>query len=177
VAKAQKNGFKAMTIGIGGVSRAGKSTLASLLLNHFRTEGKKCIVFHQDDFIRPEHLIPKIKDRTDWESPLSIDIKLLHESMLEAKPKFDIIIVEGLFAFYFGELTAEYDFKIFVEISREEFFVRKNRDKRWGEVPAWFMEHIWDSYVKYGIPDFSTNDIRRVSGLQKFDLKGILTDI
>ncbi|MCD8539075.1 MAG: hypothetical protein LRY55_04405 [Leadbetterella sp.] len=52
-----------MIIGIGGVSRSGKSTLARMLVNHFRDSGKTAIALNQDDFVFPTVQIPREKIR------------------------------------------------------------------------------------------------------------------
>ena len=62
-------------IGIGGCSRSGKSTLARRIKERF---SDLCVlILDMDDFVLPKDQIPKIKDRTDWELPASVDFKKL----------------------------------------------------------------------------------------------------
>lgn len=163
-----------MLIGIGGVSRSGKSTLASELCNLFRGEGKTCMVISQDDFVKPISEIPKIDSEVDWEHPSGFR----HETLLKAidflRPQFDILIVDGILAFYDSELKEKYTAKLFVEISKEEFMVRKSMDHRWGYVPLWYYEHIWKSFENYGIPDFSKDSYLKVAGNKPYNMKSIL---
>ncbi len=163
-----------MLIGIGGVSRSGKSTLANLLVTHFRKTGKKAIIFHQDDFVFPETQIPKIRDKTDWESPESIDHALLYDLVAEFKDRFDVVIVDGLFAFYDQNLNKLYDKRLFVKISKRSFFIRKVADQRWGYVPTWFVDHIWKSFLKYGSEKGIRDHYLSISGEDEFDMKKVL---
>jgi uridine kinase len=163
-----------MVIGIGGPSRSGKSTLANLLVTHFRRNGKKAIIFHQDDFVFPETQIPKIKDKTDWESPLSIDHNLLLEVVSDFKERFEVVIIEGFFAFHDVRLNAIYEKRIFVKISKRTFIIRKAMDSRWGYIPTWYIDHIWKSYLKMGKPSTIKTDYLEASGEDEFDMKKIL---
>ncbi|MGR3812326.1 uridine kinase family protein [Jiulongibacter sp. NS-SX5] len=163
-----------MLIGIGGVSRSGKSTLANLLVTHYRKNGKKAIIFHQDDFVFPETQIPKVRGRTDWESPESIDHDLLYELVSEFKDRFEVVIVEGLFAFYDEKLNELFDKRLFVKISKRSFFIRKVADRRWGYVPTWFVDHIWKSYLKYGSTKQIIGGYQTISGEEEFDMKKAL---
>lgn len=163
-----------MIIAIGGPSRSGKSTLANLLVTHFRKNGKKAIIFHQDDFVFPETLIPKIKDKTDWESPKSIDHDLLLEVVSDFKERFDIVIIEGFFAFYDNRLNEILDKRIFIKVSKRTFIIRKSMDSRWGYIPTWYIDHIWKSYLKLGKPSEIKSDYLQTSGEDEFDLKKIL---
>jgi hypothetical protein len=56
------------------------------------------------------------------------------------------------------------DKKVFVEIPKSLFLERKIKDKRWGEFPEWYMEHIWQSYEKYGKIDPSDKTYFVVDG-------------
>jgi nicotinamide/nicotinate riboside kinase len=166
-----------MLIGIGGGSRSGKSTLANLLVTYFRKNGKKAIIFHQDDFVFPETQIPKIKNRTDWESPQSIDFQSYKEVIELCLDKFDVVIAEGLFAFYDEALNDLYDKKFFVKVSKRTFLVRKAMDTRWGYEPTWFIDHIWNSFQKYGKPKENLSNVWIVSGEDEFDMKKIIKAI
>ncbi len=163
-----------MVIGIGGPSRSGKSTLANLLVTFFRKNGKKAIIFHQDDFVFPETQIPKIKDKTDWESPKSIDHDLLLEVVTDFKERFDVVIVEGFFAFNDQDLNFIYDKRIFIKIYKRTFIIRKAMDSRWGYIPTWYIDHIWRSFLKLGKPSDVKTEYIQISGEDEFDMKKIL---
>ncbi|SOE22745.1 nicotinamide/nicotinate riboside kinase [Spirosomataceae bacterium TFI 002] len=163
-----------MLIGIGGVSRSGKSTLANLLVTYFRRNGKKAIIFHQDDFVFPETEIPKVKGKTDWESPKSIDDQLLLEVVRDFNERFEVVIVEGLFAFSYPALNELYDKRIFVKISKRTFLIRKVMDTRWGYVPTWFVDHIWKSFLKNGNETNIIGDYIRASGEDEFNMDKVL---
>ena len=163
-----------MIIGIGGPSRSGKSTLARLLVNHYRDSGLTSIVIYQDDFVFPTPLIPKIKDKVDWECPDSINHNLLLEIVAFYKTRFHVLIIDGFLAFHDPRLVKQYNKKLFVEVTKETYLLRKENDLRWGDIPRWFFEHIWNSYIEYGIPDFSKQDYIRISGETEYDIKKII---
>jgi len=73
-----------MIIGIGGVSRAGKSTLSELLQKRFEQIGKSTAIIEQDKYINKVEDIPKIRDKTDWESPLSINFAKFKKAILDS---------------------------------------------------------------------------------------------
>ncbi|MBK6393049.1 MAG: hypothetical protein KA109_01905 [Saprospiraceae bacterium] len=150
-----------MIIGIGGVSRAGKTTLANQLSK--RIKGKTIGILKQDDFVKKDHL-PMIRDHIDWEHPDSIDWKSLLSAIQSYKKKYDLVIVEGLFAFYQGNINACYDRCIFVYIEKDLFWKRKKQDLRWGREPNWFVHHIWESYVEYGALPKNKNPVFMVNG-------------
>ena len=138
----------AKVIGIGGVSRSGKSTFAQKLKLKFKG---KVLILSQDEYINSEDQIPMIQDRTDWEHPDSIDFqKLVSEIKLRGHDN-DFILVEGLMAFHNQELRSHYDFTIMLTISKETFLKRRKKETRWGEEPEWYLAHVWESYLRYGL--------------------------
>ncbi|MBX2953744.1 MAG: AAA family ATPase [Leadbetterella sp.] len=166
-----------MLIGIGGVSRSGKSTLARMLVNYFRDSGKTAIVLYQDDFVFPTTQIPMVRDKVDWEHPGSINHDLLWETTGFYRERFEVVIIDGFLAFHDSRLRERYDKRIFVRVSRETFLERKENDLRWGDIPRWFFDHIWESYLLYGIPDFAKHEYLQISGETMYDLEKILPQI
>ncbi|MBL7813651.1 MAG: hypothetical protein JNL70_01510 [Saprospiraceae bacterium] len=173
-----------MIIGIGGVSRSGKSTLAALIKDYFTVRkdsygegGQSAVVLSQDDFVFPVEQIPSIsKDgevEIDWEIPESIDFQRYKTAILEAERQFDHVITEGLLNFYDETINALFDKFFLVNITKETFLKRKSEDKRWGEVPAWYVQHIWESYEKYGrtILKDKNKEVVEISGTRTFDVK------
>lgn len=161
-----------MIIGIGGVSRAGKSTLANRLKAHFEEQGKSATVFCQDEYVKPIISLPKVQGIPDWERPNTIKWdKLLRDVQ---KSESDIKIVEGLFSFYPASLRSEYDLKIFLEIEKSTFSQRKSKDNRWEKEPEWYAEHVWRSYLKYGQMKGDKQEYIAVSGESAIELQDIV---
>lgn len=149
-----------MIIAIGGVSTAGKTTLAKQLRDYFRH--KKVITLCQDDFVKPVELIPSINGRIDWEHPDSIDhVRFLNAVVAESREN-DLVIAEGLLIYWFEPLCKMFDKRLFVTIDYQLFVKRKANDNRWGHEPDWYIEHIWQSYLKHG-------QIEKVSSILQID--------
>jgi len=141
---------KAIIIGIGGVSCSGKSMFAEELSLHFRNSGYTAIAINQDDYVYPVAGIPVVKGHTDWECPESIDFESFGEAIRDASLCYDVVIAGGLMVFREPSVYDMFDFRIFIELTRSEFKRRKRKDLRWGREPEWYIDHIWDSYLKYG---------------------------
>ncbi len=137
-----------MIIGIGGASNAGKSWLAKSIKDN--CPDKTIKILCQDDFVFPVDKQPVVKDRVDWENPGSIDFGKFKTAIIKNQGNYDIVIAEGLMVFNEKGINRLYDKKVFIEISKRNFLRRKSIDRRWGEEPNWYIEHIWASYQKYG---------------------------
>jgi nicotinamide/nicotinate riboside kinase len=149
-----------MIIGIGGVSTAGKTTTANKIRRLFGDLSVAIVC--QDDFVKPVENIPLVRDRVDWEHPDSVNHEKLLSTILAERKSSDIVVAEGLMIFYHKAIASLFDKKIFISIDYETFRRRKGIDNRWGYEPDWYIEHIWESYQKYGqLPqstDFLTID-------------------
>jgi len=137
---------KPLCIGIGGVSRSGKTFLAYLI----QKEIPGSIVIHQDTYIPIETEIPKIKDHIDWERPEAIDWDRFRQAVELGLLSGKAVLVEGLFAFHDHSIIEFYNKSVFIEISRQAFIQRKQQDERWGKEPEWYVNHIWEGYIRYG---------------------------
>ena len=166
-----------MIIGIGGISRSGKTFMADELKKLLEQDEKSVKVLDQDDYVFPEENIPLIRDHIDWEVPESIDWDRFNLAITEAQRTFNHVIVEGLMVFWNPSIRPLYNNWIFIELSREEFIRRKQSDLRWGQEPDWYVEHIWDSYIKYGqIPDGMDIDLV-LDGERPFDVEMLFHQI
>jgi len=164
-----------MIIGIGGVSRAGKTTLAEKLKKHFEKSKKTVQIFCQDEYVKPIISLQKVEGFPDWERPSTIKWDALTSAM--DRSAADVKIVEGLFAFYAASIRSEYDKKIFVDIDKPTFESRKSQDKRWDAEPAWYASHVWKSYLKYGQKKGPDEDYLTLSGQSDLNMKKILADL
>lgn len=154
-----------MIIGIGGVSTAGKTSLANKIRSLYATRSVSIVC--QDDFVKPVEDIPKILDRVDWEHPASIDNQRLIKIIEHESKKHDIVIAEGLMIFNEEKINALFDKRIFISIDYETFKQRKLDDNRWRNEPEWYIEHIWKSYLAFGSP-FQKPDFLLLDGTKPF---------
>lgn len=166
----KKNTKKPICIGIGGVSRSGKTFLAEKITEFIPGS----VILNQDDYIPDPGDIPRINGHIDWERPEAIDwdrlLTVVKELLDSGKP----VIMEGLMAFANEEINNLYDKRIFIELDKEEFIARKQVDDRWGIEPQWYIFHIWDSFLKYGaLPDGETNALI-LNGGTDFDLNQVM---
>jgi nicotinamide/nicotinate riboside kinase len=161
-----------MIVAIGGVSNSGKSALAAAIQEVYHAGG--LVVLCQDDFILAPECMPMIAGRPDWEHPSSIDHTRFRQSILEHHNKGKTVIAEGLMVYHDPETCKLFDRCIFIEISRETFQRRKKADLRWGVEPDWYIEHIWDNYLNFGLPLGISTPLLRINGEQEIDLKKIL---
>jgi len=147
-----------LSIGIGGVSRAGKTSLSNYIKSLYPS--KSSYIITMDDYVKDEADIPKIMDHTDWEHPISINYERIQKTLKEAIDTYDIVITEGILIFYSKELNGLFDKRIFIDIPKTVFYKRKREDTRWGTEPDWYIDYIWDSYLKYGkLKDSDTNTL------------------
>ncbi len=115
-----------------------------------------------------------IKNHVDWEHPDSIDWKSLEKAIRTYRSEFEIVIVEGIFAFYHTKIAKTYDQVFFVHIPKDLFFNRKNKDLHWGKEPQWFIKHIWKSYLLYGrLPEF-LKQVIWIDGSRKTPLEPLI---
>lgn len=138
----------AVVIGIGGASRAGKSTLAKKLKECMAT--KRVTHLDMDDFVHPEQKLPTIRDRHDWDHPDTYDLDRLLKKIAQLQASSDIILVEGMFALYYPALIDLYQLRVFVDIDRDTFLFRRQQETRWGTEPDWYIRHAWESFKKWG---------------------------
>ena len=168
--KPEINLLKPVCIGIGGVSRSGKTFLSNLLHSAIRDS----VVIHQDTFIPAEQDIPKIKDHIDWERPEAIDWVSFRKAIETAINSGKTVIVEGLFAFHNKEINKFYDKTVFITLRWDEFILRKRDDLRWGLEPEWYISHIWDGFIAYGQLPGDIQETLLIDGAQDFNPEDVI---
>ena len=133
-----------MIIGIGGMSRSGKTTLAQEIASNY-PYGTACVL-SLDDYAVPEKDIPMINDMIDWEHPESIDFDRFYLDAVDNNKEYDLVLVEGFLVFLHEPLRKAFNMKICLTISKQEF--ERRRKEQYTE-PQWYLDHIWDSYHRY----------------------------
>ena len=135
-----------MIIGVGGVSRSGKTVLAKLLKQQLTGS----VVLHQDEFNASN--LPYINSHVDWEIPDAVDYNSLIRQVHIMDEEHKYVIVEGILIFAHPVLNDCLDKRLVLTMDKEEFIRRKRMDLRWGEEPDWYINHIWECHRKYGFP-------------------------
>ena len=133
-----------MIIGIGGMSRSGKTTLAHQIATVY-TKGTVAVL-SLDDYAIPEKDIPKIRDMVDWEHPESIDFDRIYLDVYDANNQFDLVIAEGFLIYLHEPLRNLFDKKLCLTFSKKMF--EQRRKEQYTE-PQWYLDHIWESYYRY----------------------------
>lgn len=175
-------------VGITGGSASGKTIFMNSLLSSFNKD-EVCQV-SQDDYYKPIHLIPKDENGVEnFDLPETIDYMLFaehiqklrnHESVEHVEYTFNnpnapknklvfrptpIIIVEGLFIFYYPEISNLIDLKIFVD-AKEHFkikrrILRDNNERGYdiNDVLYRWEHHVSPTYEKFIKPLKAEADI------------------
>ncbi|MDO9510652.1 MAG: hypothetical protein Q7J34_02735 [Bacteroidales bacterium] len=154
-------------IGIGGVSRAGKSMLADEISLLFPASSVRII--HQDNYPLPVENIPKLHGRLNWEVPESLDIQHMLKDIRDAVQNFQYVIVEGLFAFAYPDILALYHVGFEIRIREDCYYRRKVSDNRWGHEPEWYKKHIWEAHFSYRIENNQSFAVHILDGEKPFD--------
>ena len=167
---------KPYIVGITGGSASGKTFFLKSLLGAF-TPDEICLV-SQDNYYRPRELQPKDENGVyNFDTPHSIDfdqyaqdIESLKEgkrvlrqeytfnnpdarpAMLEFKPA-PVVVVEGIFVFYFPELTKHLDLKVFIEA--EEHIKLKRRIIRDRDERGYDLEDVLYRYERHVAPTYN----------------------
>lgn len=117
---------------------------------HYRQKNKRAIAIRLDDYVKEILDIPKIKGEIDWEIPESIDYKLAISSIDYYASKFEVVIIEGHLIYANEELVSKIQFPILLQTTISTYQRRKISDTRWGDIPQWYINYIWDAFLKYG---------------------------
>lgn len=136
----------ATIIGIGGMSRAGKTHLARRIQSYFGIE--RCAVVSMDAFVFDVDEIPKINGYPNWEIPESIDYRGLIAQVVKLASSFDYVVVEGLLIFHDEGLNALFDERVLLEVERPLFLERRVKEKRWGAESEAYLNIVWNEYQR-----------------------------
>jgi uridine kinase len=175
-------------VGITGGSASGKTMFLRSLLNAFQPE-EVCLI-SQDNYYRPRHEQPLDENGIcNFDTPLSIDFETyadhinqlrqgktvnkleytfnnpnVQPQMLTFTPA-PIIVVEGIFVFYFPEIARLLDLKVFIDAAEHIKLKRRivrDRDERGydlADVLYRYEKHVVPTYDKYIAPFKSDADV------------------
>jgi len=162
-------------VGITGGSASGKTLFIKRLVDSFST--KEVCLLSQDNYYHDRHLQPKDgKGVENFDLPESIDhinfikdVQALHrgESVYKKEYTFNnpnivpkmlqfdpapVIVVEGIFVFYFPEIREQLDLKLFIDA--EEHIKLKRRIKRDGQERGYDMDDVLYRYENHVAPTY-----------------------
>ncbi|MFQ3214345.1 MAG: uridine kinase [Marivirga sp.] len=191
---------KPFIVGITGGSASGKTLFLKSLIEHFKVN-EICLV-SQDNYYKDRHLQPKDENGIEnFDTPQSIefdeyasDIRSLKAGKVVTRKEYTfnnpnvvpeiltftpakIIVVEGLFVFYFPELAELLDLKVFIDakdyVKLKRRIVRDNSERGYDleDVLYRYEKHVAPTYEKYIEPFKYDADII-IPNNNKFD-KGL----
>ncbi len=191
---------KPFIVGITGGSASGKTLFLKSLINHFSND--EICLLSQDNYYKDRHLQPKDENGIEnFDTPQSIefdeyaqDIQSLKDGKVVTRKEYTfnnpnaipqvltfkpakIIVVEGLFVFYFPELTKLLDLKVFIDakdyVKLKRRIVRDNTERGYDlkDVLYRYEKHVAPTYEKYIEPFKFDADII-IPNNNKFD-KGL----
>lgn len=140
---------------ISGYSQSGKSSLASWLT----TVLPASIHLEQDSYVLPEHEIPTLRNRTDWESPESIDWQRWNQRISKELKQNQYVLAEGLFVRHDKASVQNAALIIQLTIPYAIFLQRRKNDQRWGQELDWYLQHVWESHFKNKQKEKGTADM------------------
>ena len=158
-----------MIIGVGGPTRAGKTSTAAWYAEICRERGYTVRVISQDDYSR-KRLAPVLPDgRRNYEVPQATDWRSFHRAVAAARRTCQITIVEGFLLFH--DPPAAFDLGVF-EISQDEA-QRRRCVEAWGhkQSPQFFDAYTWPSYLRFGTARPSTTLTVDATGLRRDELQ------
>lgn len=151
-----------IVIGIAGVTRSGKSSLASGLAKVLGVPEN--LIVHQDKSWKPPRDRPRSArfNKPDMECPDSVDWARLkgwiRERVEQAKAQqLKFVIVEGFLLFSDPEIRDMCHRKIFVTVPKQVAYERRMRTKFVNKDE--FDELIWPSFVRYNSHVFHMPDV------------------
>jgi uridine kinase len=169
---------KPFIVGVTGGSASGKTHFLKSLVKSFGKESL-CIVSQDEYFKRKEEQPIDEKGISNFDTPFSIDadqfatdIKLLRQGNIVSKMEYTfnnpvvtpkslifnpapIIIVEGIFVFYYPEIAKLFDLKIFIDarehvrLSRRLARDKAERGYEAEDVLYRYEKHVSPTYQKY----------------------------
>lgn len=179
---------KPYIVGITGGSASGKTLFLRSLLNAFSPD--QICLLSQDNYYKPRHQQPVDENGVyNFDTPFSIDFELYskHISALRAgqtvvKEEYTfnnpnavpcmltflpapIIVVEGIFVFYFPEIAKMLDMKVFIDAAEHIKLKRRivrDKDERGydlEDVLYRYEKHVVPTYEKYIAPFKSDADV------------------
>jgi len=154
-----------VVVGIGGASRSGKSTLSRLLDAHWRSQGVRCVVIHQDNFFVAEKPITITHNGLcplsfhNWEVAEAVHFKSMIRVITDAKHQAQssgekvYIVVEGFLLYWHPKVVELLDIRLFINIDRSTCYYRRlEANSTWASpepnFEAYFDSLIWPAYVK-----------------------------
>jgi uridine kinase len=175
-------------VGITGGSASGKTLFLKSLLHAFAPH-EICLI-SQDNYYKPRHEQPRDENGIyNFDTPFSIDFELYAQHIkdlrngkqvikqeytfnnpqavpamltLQTSP---IIVVEGIFVFYFPEIASLLDLKVFIDAAEHIKLKRRivrDKDERGydlEDVLYRYEKHVMPTYEKYIAPFKSDADI------------------
>ena len=140
---------------------------------HFVEAGEEIYLELSDE--KPTVLSEKLAEEVNRQAiSYSESMRDIFEQAPPELKKYEIVIAEGLMIYYHRQTVDLFNKRLFVDLDKATFLKRKSRDLRWGKEPPWYMEHIWESYLKYGIIPNMLNDVFTVDGHHSIDIYPVI---